>query len=54
MHEITRDDRVGEISSFPQRICDVMTPWSEDSPDRPALVEGSGAWTYRAASVRGF
>jgi long-chain acyl-CoA synthetase len=47
VHEITRDDRVGELSSFPQRICDFMTRWSEDSPDRPALVEGSGTWTYR-------
>ncbi len=29
------------------RISDVVKPWSESSPDRPALVETSGTWTYR-------
>jgi long-chain acyl-CoA synthetase len=32
---------------FPARICDVIVPWSERTPDRPALVEASGTWTYR-------
>jgi long-chain acyl-CoA synthetase len=31
----------------PERICDVIKPWSELSPERPALVEASGTWTYR-------
>ncbi len=37
----------------PERICDVIRPWAELSPERPALVEASGTWTYRqlAAAV---
>jgi len=33
--------------NLPERTCNVITPWSEHSPDRPALVETSGTWTYR-------
>ena len=29
------------------RISDVVKPWVELQPDRPALVEASGTWTYR-------
>lgn len=29
------------------RISDVVKPWSERSPDRLALVEASGTWSYR-------
>ena len=49
MQEITRDDdRVAELlKSLPDRICDVIAAWSERSPDRPALVEPSGSWSYR-------
>ncbi len=32
---------------LPARISDVIAPWAETSPDRPALVEASGTWTYR-------
>src|SRR5258708_39121584 len=32
---------------FLTRISDVVTRWAEHSPDRPALVESTGAWTYR-------
>jgi long-chain acyl-CoA synthetase len=35
------------LRSLPARISDVVTPWAETSPDRPALVEVSGTWTYR-------
>jgi long-chain acyl-CoA synthetase len=28
------------------RISDVTKQWSEQSPERPALVEGGGIWTY--------
>ena len=28
------------------RISDVVKHWAEHSPDSPALVESSGAWTY--------
>ncbi|MGA8763382.1 MAG: class I adenylate-forming enzyme family protein [Candidatus Sulfotelmatobacter sp.] len=33
--------------NFPERISDVIKPWSERCPERPALVEASGTWTYR-------
>jgi len=40
------------LANLPQRLCDVITPWSESLPDQPALVEASGAWTYgQLASV---
>ena len=32
---------------LPARISDVVKPWAERSPDRPALIEASGGWTYR-------
>jgi len=35
------------LNNLPERICDVITVWSERSPDHPALVEASGTWTYR-------
>jgi len=35
------------LSRLPARISDVVTPWADSSPDRRALVEASGAWTYR-------
>jgi long-chain acyl-CoA synthetase len=36
---------------LPTRISDVVRPWAEHSPDRPALVETSGAWTYKELAV---
>lgn len=38
------------LHNLPPRICDVIKPWSEQSPDRPALVETSGTWTYQQLS----
>ena len=35
------------LRKLPARVCDVVACWSERSPERPALVETSGAWTYR-------
>lgn len=35
----------------PLRICDFVKPWAESSPERLALVEPSGAWTYRELSA---
>jgi long-chain acyl-CoA synthetase len=35
------------LASLPPRISDVVKPWAASSPDHPALVEKSGAWTYR-------
>jgi long-chain acyl-CoA synthetase len=34
------------LTSLPQRTCDVITLWANHSPDRPALVEASGVWSY--------
>jgi acyl-CoA synthetase (AMP-forming)/AMP-acid ligase II len=35
------------LKSLPQSIGDVIKPWADRSPDRLALVETSGSWTYR-------
>lgn len=35
------------LTNLPERISDVITPWSERSPNHPALVEKSGTWTYQ-------
>ena len=41
------EDRISDIlQSLPRRISDVVKPWAERSPDRPALVEAAGTWTY--------
>src|SRR2546429_6440670 len=40
------------LTSLPTRISEVVKPWAERSPDRPALVEDAGSWTYgQLASV---
>jgi long-chain acyl-CoA synthetase len=53
MPEITHDSVAGILTKLPERICDVIRPWSERAPERAALVEASGSWTYRqlASSV---
>jgi acyl-CoA synthetase (AMP-forming)/AMP-acid ligase II len=41
-------DSIADIlPNLPERISDVIKPWSERLPERPALVEASGTWTYR-------
>jgi long-chain acyl-CoA synthetase len=35
----------------PTRIGDAVKLWAERSPDRPALVEAAGTWTYRQLSA---
>jgi long-chain acyl-CoA synthetase len=40
------DSRTREVAVTPVRVSDVVTPWAERSPDHPALVEGTGTWTY--------
>jgi long-chain acyl-CoA synthetase len=37
--------------NLPTRISDVIKPWVENSPDRIALVETSGTWTYRQLAL---
>jgi acyl-CoA synthetase (AMP-forming)/AMP-acid ligase II len=34
------------LARLPERICDVVAPWVDRTPDRPALVDGTGVWTY--------
>ena len=54
MPEASYDAPTDLLTKLPLRISDVVKPWSEVSPDQPALVETSGAWTYRQlASVVG-
>jgi long-chain acyl-CoA synthetase len=41
------DRQLSEIlTSLPTRIGDVVKPWVERSPDRVALLEDTGTWTY--------
>jgi len=47
MQETTHDSVAELLTNLPQRTCDVITPWSERSPERLALVDASGTWTYR-------
>jgi long-chain acyl-CoA synthetase len=35
------------LEKLPARISDVLKPWVERSPDHLALVEATGAWSYR-------
>jgi long-chain acyl-CoA synthetase len=35
-----------KLGGLPVRISDVVKPWAELAPDRPALIEISGRWTY--------
>lgn len=35
------------VDNLPERICDIISPWVERSPNHPALVEASGTWSYR-------
>lgn len=34
------------LKALPVRISDVISPWVEQSPGHPALVEASGTWTF--------
>ena len=35
------------LAELPERTSDVLRPWVERSPERLALVEGSGQWSYQ-------
>jgi len=47
MPEMTPDSIAVLLTNLPERISDVIKPWSERVPERAALVEASGTWTYR-------
>jgi long-chain acyl-CoA synthetase len=41
------DDQLPEVlANLPLRISDVASRWARNSPDRRALVEATGAWSY--------
>src|SRR5215471_11361677 len=45
------EEEIPEIlDSLPKRISDVVKPWAERTPERLAVVESSGAWTYAQLS----
>lgn len=35
------------LTNLPEKTCDAIRPWVSSQPDKPALVESSGSWTYR-------
>jgi acyl-CoA synthetase (AMP-forming)/AMP-acid ligase II len=47
---ISEDQVPDLLAALPEKTCDVVKPWVELSPDRPALVEAGGTWTYRQLS----
>jgi long-chain acyl-CoA synthetase len=47
MPEFSSDKVPTLLTNLPERICDVITPWAERSPERAAMVEASGTWTFR-------
>jgi long-chain acyl-CoA synthetase len=44
---MTEEQKSGILASLPDRICDVLKPWSESTPDQLAVVESAGSWSYR-------
>ena len=44
---MTNEQESERCVNLPDRISDVVKPWAEHSPDQLALVEDTGAWTYR-------
>jgi long-chain acyl-CoA synthetase len=47
MAEMTPDCVAELLANLPARVSDIVTLWSARSPEHPALVEASGAWSYR-------
>jgi acyl-CoA synthetase (AMP-forming)/AMP-acid ligase II len=43
---LSEDQITNLLASLPEKTSDVVKPWAERSPDRLALVEATGAWTY--------
>jgi long-chain acyl-CoA synthetase len=52
MNQSMAEQQLSEIlAKLPLRISDVARHWAEKSPDRVALVEASGSWTYAQLEV---
>jgi len=47
MPQLNHNSSAELLTNLPERISDILKPWAEQSPDRPALVEAAGTWTYR-------
>src|SRR5215470_7619907 len=44
-------DHIPEIlGSLPRRTSDLVMPWVQRTPDRTALIESTGSWTYKQLS----
>jgi len=39
------------VANLPTRISDIVTPWATSTPERPALIESTGTWTYGQMSA---
>src|SRR5580704_5620525 len=35
------------LRSLPENVSDIAKPWSDRTPDHPAVIEGAQAWSYR-------
>src|ERR1700723_2771694 len=51
MKETIGDDVAQILTSLPDRISDVITPWAENSPEQRAVIEASGPLTYRQLQI---
>jgi long-chain acyl-CoA synthetase len=53
MSEITQQNVAELLTNLPERTCNIIKSWAGSSPERLALVEASGTWSYRelAAAV---
>jgi long-chain acyl-CoA synthetase len=47
MPEITQENVAELLTNLPKRTCDIIKSWAGSSPERLALVEASGTWSYR-------
>ena len=43
---MTDESATDIVNSLPNRVCEVVKPWAERSPNQPALVEAAGTWSY--------
>jgi long-chain acyl-CoA synthetase len=34
------------LSSLPNRISEILTPWADSTPNHPALVDGTNTWSF--------
>src|SRR5579871_5023951 len=43
---MTKEQATSDSTKPSMRLSDVLAPWAEHSPQHPAVVDASGAWTY--------